>query len=153
MLEGGCAECSRWKTREEMWKITYQFMKWLDSSTMFSVSLSLHLSKKCQCNKILFPPMNLLILLINKSQFSFIFSTNIQPRLSAPYSHSTCAHLPPHWSKCLFHFALMVWCRYISYQKGSAYLLVYTPVQVASVCDNWYAPMASLFSTDVHLRL
>lgn len=60
MLEGGCMECSRWKKREEMWKITYyaQFRKWLDSCTVLSLSfsLSLNLSKKCHGNKILFSP-------------------------------------------------------------------------------------------------
>ena len=58
MLEGGCVECSRWKKQEEMWKITYyaRFRKWLDSCTVLSLSVSLHLSKKCHSNKILFSP-------------------------------------------------------------------------------------------------
>lgn len=57
MLEGGCVECSRWKKKEEMWKITYyaQFRKWLDQCTVRSLS---HTSsfKKCHSNKILFSP-------------------------------------------------------------------------------------------------
>lgn len=57
MLEGRCVECSRWKKREEMWKITYyaQFRKWLDSCSLLP-PLSLHLSKQCHSNKILFSP-------------------------------------------------------------------------------------------------
>lgn len=125
---------------------------WIHAQCSFSHTHFIFL-RNVPAIKYFFPPMNLLISVINKLQFSFIFSIHMQPNPSSTYSHSTCPHLPLQRSKHLLHFALMARCGCINYQKGPACLLVYTPVPVAAMCDRWYALMASLFSMDMPLSL
>lgn len=119
----------------------YLFRLVKEIAGLSALSFSHHLSKKCHGNKILFSPDEFTHFGNQQItvQFSFIFSTHMQPSLSVADSHSTCPHFVFTLVKTLTLFCTDGLMGVYQLSEGTsecAGLCVYAPVPVAAVCDS-----------------